>query len=402
MIENGNEPTSKLGLNGAQSNAADANVAGSNTTGLNATNGSVSEQQALAQEAEQAMQDESTGGAMLRAAREHSGTHVNTLAATLKVNVKVLEALEADDYDALPSIPFARALAASICRHLNIDSKPVLDLLPSAQPHPVSKPRMQNAVVIQERRVSWFSWLKHPLTWLVGLGILAGVAFWIAPYILEHTTPEPLQSADGADTQVEEVDLALDITPNLATDAGTVSVAPMITGVAVGNNTTSTAPNNVSASQVSPAQNNSAVPSNANSTTGVGTALIGTSAMPATANNVSAPSPLASDLDVSNVRTGQSVTAVPTYSAAQSAAPIPADAGLVLQATAESWVEVRNGRGKVLHSQTLQPGEVLVAAGNKPYRVVLGKKENVRVYSQGQPYAYAGSQGAGVAKFRVR
>jgi cytoskeleton protein RodZ len=77
-----------------------------------------------------------SGGAMLRAAREEVGLHIGALAVTLRVPVKKLEALEADRYELLPDIVFVRALAASVCRNLNIDPLPVLARLPQTDsPH---------------------------------------------------------------------------------------------------------------------------------------------------------------------------------------------------------------------------------------------------------------------------
>ncbi|MGI9132528.1 MAG: helix-turn-helix domain-containing protein [Rhodoferax sp.] len=71
-----------------------------------------------------------SAGAMLRSAREAMGLHVAALAVSLKVPVKKLEALEADQFDALPDAVFVRALAASVCRALRIDPAPVLERLP--------------------------------------------------------------------------------------------------------------------------------------------------------------------------------------------------------------------------------------------------------------------------------
>ena len=73
-----------------------------------------------------------TAGDMLRQAREAHGLHVAVVAAALKVPTQKLEALENDDIDALPDPVFARALAASVCRALKIDPKPVLAKLPGA------------------------------------------------------------------------------------------------------------------------------------------------------------------------------------------------------------------------------------------------------------------------------
>lgn len=89
-----------------------------------------------------------SAGALLRQARQDSGAHIATLAAMLKVPVAKLEALEADNYAALPDIVFARALAASVCRILKIDPAPVLALLPQGQnPRLVSERAPINAPV---------------------------------------------------------------------------------------------------------------------------------------------------------------------------------------------------------------------------------------------------------------
>lgn len=84
---------------------------------------------------EQAMTQNTSGmpsaGAILRMAREAQGIHIDTLAVSMKIPVKKLEALEADRYDLLPDTVFARALASSICRTLKIDPTPVLERLPS-------------------------------------------------------------------------------------------------------------------------------------------------------------------------------------------------------------------------------------------------------------------------------
>jgi cytoskeleton protein RodZ len=71
-----------------------------------------------------------SAGGILKAAREKSGMHLAVLSVNLKVSVKQLEALEADQYQQLMEPVFARALAAKICRILKIDAQSVLSLMP--------------------------------------------------------------------------------------------------------------------------------------------------------------------------------------------------------------------------------------------------------------------------------
>ena len=82
--------------------------------------------EASAAPAAEAAAGEPSAGAMLRAARERQGLHIAVLAASIKVPRAKLEALEADRYDELPDLTFARALAQAVCRALKVDAEPVL------------------------------------------------------------------------------------------------------------------------------------------------------------------------------------------------------------------------------------------------------------------------------------
>ncbi len=71
-----------------------------------------------------------SAGGLLRSLRQDAGLKIDSLAATLRVPVAKLQALEDDQWDMLPDAMFARALALSVCRHLSADASPVMALLP--------------------------------------------------------------------------------------------------------------------------------------------------------------------------------------------------------------------------------------------------------------------------------
>lgn len=75
---------------------------------------------------------EPSAGALLRQHREASGMTQDAMAQLLRVAPSKLKALESDQLDQLPDAMFARALTLAVCRHLKVDAKPVLDLLPAA------------------------------------------------------------------------------------------------------------------------------------------------------------------------------------------------------------------------------------------------------------------------------
>lgn len=128
---------------------------------------------------------EQRAGAMLRQAREQAGLHVEALAVALKVPVKKLQALEAGRIDLLPDPTFARGLAASICRGLKIDPKPVLDLMPgiSGQRMAVAPPAI-NARFEPSAPSSGAAPLRgspSPAMWLVLVLLLAALAVYLWP-----------------------------------------------------------------------------------------------------------------------------------------------------------------------------------------------------------------------------
>lgn len=86
--------------------------------------------EAIAEAPEPIAEPTVSAGQMLRAARLASGMHIGTLSLALKVPVKKLEALEADDWVHLPDAVFVRALATSVCRQIKTDSAPILAGLP--------------------------------------------------------------------------------------------------------------------------------------------------------------------------------------------------------------------------------------------------------------------------------
>ena len=124
-------------------------------------------------------------GALLREAREAAGLRIEVLAASLKVPVAKLVALEAGDLSALPDRVFVRALVSSICRHLKVAPEPVLAKLPPA--HRIERPvgvaaAGRPSVRLDQGRQSPSprEWMSRPLVWGVLLLLLGALVmvFW--------------------------------------------------------------------------------------------------------------------------------------------------------------------------------------------------------------------------------
>ena len=187
---------------------------------------------------DQAASGAQRAGAMLRQAREDAGLHVEALAVALKVTVKKLEALEAGRIDLLPDPTFARGLAASICRGLKLDPKPVLDLMPgiAGERREVAPPAI-NARFEPGAPASGSSALRSspsPAMWIVALLLLGALAIYLWPDLGGHSTEADNGSAAtpmGAPSAVTE-----SVTPAEPAPVATPSVtepAPVASAPAV-------------------------------------------------------------------------------------------------------------------------------------------------------------------------
>jgi cytoskeleton protein RodZ len=276
-------------------------------------------------------------GALLRAARERQGLHIAALAAAIKVSPRKLDALENDRWNELPDATFTRALAQTVCRTLKIDARPVLDKLPAA----------------------------------------ATVAL------------EPAES--GLNTPFRDRPGRED--PGLAVAA----IRPMIWGAAV------LMVAAVAVYFLPPGLFERAAP-----TPAVAPPAPAVAALPAAAS-APEPAPAASEAAASApVASGETVFSAPVAAAepapaasAASAAPPPV-AGLVQLRTSEaSWIEVRDGRGAVLLSRNVLPGEAVGLDGVRPFSVVIGNASVTQLVYRGQAVDLAPRTRDNVARFEL-
>ena len=123
-------------------------------------------------------------GALMRRAREALGLRIEVLAASLKVSVAKLEALEAGQLESLSDRVFVRALAASVCRHVKLNPELVLSKLPAASQTHWTSPKTATNTALKHNeghpRRPWLEYLFRPVV-LAVLALLVGAAlitFW--------------------------------------------------------------------------------------------------------------------------------------------------------------------------------------------------------------------------------
>ncbi|MDI9855392.1 helix-turn-helix domain-containing protein [Comamonas sp. 17RB] len=312
-----------------------------------------------------------TAGSLLRQAREAAGMHVSSLADVLKVPVAKLQALEADDWQALPDAVFTRSVALSICKALQVDAAPVMALLPKSAatqkftaPGPgINEPFRDKAVrSVHDTPNPGGAWKWLALALLAGAG--GGVWYFAQKQDLRDAVVASVQErserAMGTSQSAHTVDVAPPEAPAAEAVAAQEPVAP------------------VAAEAAAPA----------------------VAAVPAPAAVAEAPAASATPA----AAVAPAVAAPAEAAAAAPAAPVAAATGsatLRIQARAATWIQVRGG-GKVLEQKTLNAGDFFETQAPKPLSVVIGRADAAEVQVGGAAFDLGAVARENVARFEVK
>lgn len=297
-----------------------------------------------------------SAGALLRQARQAQGVALGDLAATLKVPVEKLQALEDEDWQRLPDVVFLRALAQTICRTLHLEAAPVLALLPQQKVTALAPQGGLNAPM-RERGVPSILATKtqhSPWPWVVLLLIVLGGGGylgvqWMAPeWVRGVSTTVPAPSDPAGDSPLfspagpEESDGG-----NMG-DGAQAGEVPAVQAAAL----------------MQPA-----LPEEEGAQPGF-----------------AAPAP------------------APVAQAEPAVAPAAASVSPVLRITAKgaTWVQVLDAQQRLLIEKILQDGEVFSTSAPKPLTVAVGKADLATVEVNGAPFDLQAVARSNVARFEVK
>lgn len=307
-----------------------------------------------------------SAGSLIRQAREAAGLHIAALAVALKVPVKKLEALEADRLDLLPDAVFVRALAASVCRTLKIDTAQVLALLPQT-----GKPNLgqQSAPINAPFRSPGDGPGPSLLAQISRPAVLAGLLLVLGALVLIFL---PAAQQSGIASQPATPSPAVADTP--ATPPGALS------GVAMAKTEL--------LEMDKPAVADSAAQPSASAAVAP--------AAPALAPQLSTVAPLPVPVAVS---VAMAVPATPAAAVTVS----PAATGIIVfKAKGASWVEVTDAKGTVVLRRTLAAGEEAGASGVLPLAAVVGRVDATQVEVRGKAFDLVSVSKDNVARFEVK
>ena len=299
-----------------------------------------------------------SAGALLRQARQAQGVALEDLAATLKVPVEKLQALEDEDWQRLPDVVFLRALAQTICRTLHLEAAPVLALLPQQKVTALAPQGGLNAPM-RERGVPSILATKtqhSPWPWVVLLLIVLGGGGylgvqWMAPeWVRGVSTTVSAPSDPAGDSPLFSPAVPEEGDGGGMGNMGDVAQAGEVPSVQV-------------AALMQPA-----LPEEEGAQPGF-----------------AAPAPAAEP------------AAAPAAQAAASVSPV-----LRITAKGATWVQVLDAQQRLLIEKILQDGEVFSTSAPKPLTVAVGKADLATVEVNGAPFDVQAVARSNVARFEVK
>ena len=299
-----------------------------------------------------------SAGALLRQARQAQGVVLGDLAATLKVPVEKLQALEDEDWQRLPDVVFLRALAQTICRTLHLEAAPVLALLPQQKVTALAPQGGLNAPM-RERGVPSIlaTNTKHsPWPWVVLLLIVLGGGGylgvqWMAPEWVRGVSTTVSAPSDPAG----DSPLFSPAVPEEGDGGGMGNMGDVAQAGEV--------PTVQAAALMQPA-----LPEEEGAQPGF-----------------AAPAPAAEP------------AAAPAAQAAASVSPV-----LRITAKGATWVQVLDAQQRLLIEKILQDGEVFSTSAPKPLTVAVGKADLATVEVNGAPFDVQAVARSNVARFEVK
>ena len=311
----------------------------------------------------------SGAGATLRAAREAAGIEVVELARRIRLEPKLILALESEAWDQLAGPAFIKGYIRSVARELGLDPTTALAQY-NAQAR-VTEPTLADFESRAPLELTSANLWVKAVSYTLVVVLLALVAVWWQRHY-ERTVAPP--SAEGL--ALEEVNASApdSLPPSPETEADS-SIAG------------STLPD-------------SDPPLDGPSPTPASDVLADVHPSAATPSAVT-PSAVTPSAVTPPAVTPPAVTPPAAAKAPDPVPGLPTRGDLVVNTTRDSWVDIKDARGQRLWSGTLKKGKTVAVTGRPPYALLIGNAPGVTLSFRGNPVDVQSHALSGVARLSV-
>ena len=276
-------------------------------------------------------------GKRLREARLARNLEVEDVAIRLRLHVKTINSIEADDYAHLPAPTFIRGYLRGYARLLALPCEPIIE---SYERHGFAPPPLVRDISKRDEIKSTDFPVRVITYAIVGILIIFVTIWW------QNQQVQPLSldvgNLDLGATLSDDSEAGIDTIPIAIVDNSSEQTSPGDNGQATGTESASGAP---------------------------------------TSSDGIEPEPVSSALD--------------------SDSGSPGVTRLQISFKHESWVEIYGGGEKMLYYNLAKPGEIIDLRDSGPLRVLLGYVDGVNVKVNGKPFDVKAHTTAGIAKFTL-
>lgn len=335
-------------------------------------------------------------GQVLRAARLERGLDIEDVARQLRFAPRQVTALEEDEYDKLAGGPFLRGFVRNYAKLLQLDEAPLLKLLEQSVPPPaahVGRPPSEEIPF-----PSGGEYLKRNA--FIGGGVI--LAIILLGYAIYSGDKAPVAEQPGmameSEKDTEQPTLSFPFAPQAPTAEAPESQAPAPSAFAP-DMASQPEPDIAALQETAPSadtgkEQDAAASAHKDETAGSGTEA---SAGELLTLPLAPPPPPQTAPTASAVPGGGganvAVAPKPPHDAVAPKSPQvvaapkpgPAEAGIHLTFAGESWVQVKDGNGKLLLSRVNPPGSEQVLRGKPPYSLMIGNPGQVKLVYNNSP-----------------
>lgn len=342
-------------------------------------------------------------GTALREARAQHGLSVDEISNRIKFAPRQIEALEADDFAHLPETAFVRGFVRSYARLLQLDDAPLLAALPHASDQ--SAP-LEAKALTEVPYPDIYTERKQNIIWLaaaLAVAVLLALSAWLlGGKPKEQNAPEAMVSG-AQNTTVETLVLPAALPVSAVPEIEPVAVTPGVEKVSAEKAAADkiatdkvvaekAAAEKASAEKVRVEKANAekaatekvAAEKAATEKAAVEKAAAGKAAAEkANAEKASAEKKKAAETK-SAPQVAAQPSAVPLAKPAVKPVAASGQAAIRMTFDGDSWVEIRDKNGKILHSQLNHAGTEQSVDGTPPFTLTIGYAKAAHLYYKGK------------------
>jgi len=359
-------------------------------------------------------------GRTLKACREGKNISVNDIASKMHLDVKIINAIEEDNFSSLPDAIYVRGYIRSYSKLLGADADGLVKLYEQHggdfEPEIIPEIRHPSQTSSSDKPVKAFTYL---ITLVL---VVLVIAWWQSNFIINAPTSTsdsiPSVIPKTVSPSVEEP-----VTTQPSFNSSYTSSLPTQTTETAPAYTTDTSAGMTNMTSLQPQDPAAVLPGaipptsglvpsnnlNANSSPDNTATSLTLSANPVTAQVNDMPSVQTTTLvnnqiqTIAETQTG--VTPLPAQGVTSSAQPtVYQTTGpdlIVLKLTADSWIEIVDATNTKVFFNLGRPGDIYNVRGTAPFSVLLGFAQAVSIEYNGSPFNAAPFSRAGVARFTL-